>query len=104
MTHHDDPAVFTRILQHLDRLAARLGPGSTEDHVRRSIGELAQLVAEGATVGPAVQRVLSSVRQLQDEELAGRRRHQQQSVASIARLLDTMQQELLPALQRSGRM
>ena len=104
MTQSDDPSPLIPALEHLETLAARLGKGSSEDHVRRSVAELSATLRSGSLVGPAVERVMSSVRQLQDEALAGSRRDQQASMLPIERLLDALQRELLPALQRAGRL
>ncbi|HEX2311036.1 MAG TPA: hypothetical protein VHH91_09980 [Vicinamibacterales bacterium] len=99
---HEDAPAPTRILQHLETVADRLGEGSAADHVRRSVRELSLAVEHSGSVGPAVERVMSSIRQLQGEECAGRLRHAREALAVAERVLNTVQQELLPALHRSG--
>jgi hypothetical protein len=102
MTDPDDPDTMLLILQRLEALAERLDVGSGAGHVRRSVRELSEAVARRHCVGLAFERVLSSVRQLQGEERTGRLRDAREPLAHAERLLDAMQQQLLPALQRSG--
>jgi hypothetical protein len=97
----EDRSATAQILQRVQAAAERLGEGSAADHVRRSVRELSRAVEQSAGVGRALERVMSSVRQLQGEERAGRLRHAREALATAQRLLDTLQQELLPALQRS---
>jgi hypothetical protein len=104
MAQPDDSSTLISAVQHLETMAARLGGGSSEDHVRRSVAELSATLQSGGPVGPTVRRVMSSVRQLEEEALAGPRRHQQASMLPIERLLDALHREVLPALQRSGRL
>ena len=99
---HEDALAPTRILQRLETVVDQLGEGSAADHVRRSVRELSRAVEHSGGVGPAVERVMSSVRQLQGEERAGRLRDAREALAVAERVLNTVQQELLPALQRSG--
>jgi hypothetical protein len=104
VTAPDDELALAAIVERADALALRLETGPSTDHVRRSVHELAQAVIGGARVGPAVERVLASIRQLQGEDDAGPRRHQRAAQPAVERLLNTVQEELLPALQRAGRL
>ena len=100
----DDRLATLAILEHLETLASRLDSGSSSDHVRRSVGELCGAVREGRPAAGGVQRVMSSITQLQGEEGAGTRRHQQAAQPAIRRLLSALQEELVPALQRAGQL
>ena len=91
-----------RIMRRIAALADLLGEGSAADHLRQSVRELTLAVEQGMGIGPAVERVMSSVRQLHGEQRAGRRRHAREGQVAAERLLNTVQQELLAALQRSG--
>jgi hypothetical protein len=104
VTASDDELALAAIVERVDALALRLETGPSTDHVRRSVHELSQAVIGGARVGPAVERVLASIRQLQGEDDAGSRRHQRAAQPAVERLLNTVQEELLPALQRAGRL
>jgi len=102
VTAPDDTNAMLLILQRLETLGERLGERSGADHVRRSVRELSQAVARRHCVDLAVERVLSSVRQLQGEERTGRLRDAREPLMRAERLLDAMQQQVLPALKRSG--
>ena len=91
-----------RIVRRIAALADSLGEGSAADHLRRSVRELSLAVEQGMGLGPAVARVMSSVRELHGEQRAGRRRDARDGQVAAERLLNMVQQELLPALQRSG--
>jgi hypothetical protein len=100
----ENRSAFLQILQRLEAAADSLGEGSAADHVRRSVRELSAAVQHGDSVGQAVERVMSSVRQLEAEERAGRLRHARAALPVAERLLVILQGEVLPVLQRSGRM
>jgi hypothetical protein len=100
----DHEIALAAIADHVDAMAQRLAAGSSTEHVRRSVRELSQAVREGAPVGPAIARVLTSIRQAQGEDGAGSRRQQRAAQPALERLLNTVQEDLLPALQRAGRL
>ena len=83
-------------------LAQRLREGDGEDHVRASAREVESACARGEGVRTAVDRLSSSVRQLQAELSNGARRREQHDAPSIERLLEVLQEDLLPTLRRSG--
>lgn len=83
-------------------LAQRLREGDGEDHVRASARELESACARGEGVRAAIDRLSSSVRQLQAELSTGSRRREQHDAVDIERLLEVLQEELLPTLRQSG--
>jgi hypothetical protein len=48
----------------------------------------------------ALDRLLASIRQLQGTRHSGRRRDEQQGALGIERILEVIQEDLLPALRR----
>ena len=89
-------------LQAVERFAGRLLVGDAEGDVRRSVDELRAAVATKEGVEPAVDRLLQSLRGLHAAGLAGRRRDFQRDSPSVDRLLEAVEQELLPELRRLG--
>jgi len=83
-------------------LAQRLREGDGEDHIRASARELQSACARGEGVRAATDRLSSSVRQLQAELSNGSRRREQHDAVGIERLLEVLQEELLPPLRQSG--
>ena len=83
-------------------LAQRLREGDGEDHIRASARELESSCASGEDVRAAIDRLSSSVRQLQAELSNGSRRREQHDALSIERLLEVLQEDLLPTLRQSG--
>lgn len=89
-------------LQAVERFAGRLFVGDAEGDVRRSVEELRVAFTTKAGVEPAVDRLLRSLQGLHAAGLAGRRRDFQRDSPSVGRLLEAVEQELLPALRRLG--
>ena len=97
---------FTSIeaaLQVVEKFASRLAVGDAEGHVRRSVDELCAAVTKKEGIEPAVDRLLRSLRGLDDFGAAAtRRRDFGRESPAVDRLLDAVQEELLPALRRVG--
>ena len=96
---------FTSIeaaLQVVEKFASRLTVGDAEGHVRRSVDELCAAVTKKEGIEPAVDRLLRGLRGLDDASAAGRRREVGRETPAVDRLLDAVQEELLPALRRVG--
>jgi hypothetical protein len=91
-------AALQRVLAHAERLPG----GAGEHHVKASARELGSACLRGEGVRAAVARLASSVRQLQNELAAGRRRRERHDAAEIERLLEALQEDLLPELRRNG--
>ena len=89
-------------LTHVYEMAERLPHTAAADYVRRSVLELAQARASGAAVRPAIDRLVASIRHLQQQAEGGRRRDQQHGALAIERLLNVLQEEVLPDLRRNG--
>jgi hypothetical protein len=95
---------FTSIeaaLQVVEKFASRLTVGDAEGHVRRSVDELCAAVTKKEGIEPAVDRLLRGLRGM-DEAHARRRRDFGRESLAVDRLLDAVQEELLPALRRVG--
>jgi hypothetical protein len=99
---------FTSIeaaLQVVEKFASRLTVGDSEGHVRRSVDELCEAVTKKEGIEPAVDRLLRGLRALDDADdarAARRRRDFGRESLAVDRLLDAVQEELLPALRRVG--
>ena len=96
---------FTSIeaaLQVVEKFASRLTVGDAEGHVRRSVNELAAAVTKKEGIEPAVDRLLRGLRGLDDARAARRCRDFGRESPAVDRLLDAVQEELLPALRRVG--
>ena len=96
---------FTSIeaaLQVVEKFASRLTVGDAEGHVRRSVDELCAAVTKKEGIEPAVDRLLRGLRGLDDADAATRRRDFGRESPAVDRLLDAVQEELLPALRRVG--
>jgi hypothetical protein len=91
-------AALKRVLAQAERL--RDGPG--EHHVRASAHEIEVACARGEGVRAAVERLASSIRQLQAELSSGPRRREQHDAAAVERLLEVLQEDLLPTLRQAG--
>jgi hypothetical protein len=98
----DRAARIDAAVQRIITYAERLPPGGGEHHVQVSARELASACARGEGVRAAVDRLASSVRQLQTERSEGSRRRERHDAQAIERLLEALQEDLLPELRRSG--
>ncbi|MGH9313477.1 MAG: hypothetical protein ACRD1S_09790 [Vicinamibacterales bacterium] len=97
----DDLASVDAAVKKISRLAGRLGPGESEIHVQRSLAELTAAIGRQEEPAHAIDRLLSSLRQLQGSREHGRRRDEQRGAVDIERVLEAIQEELLPILRRS---
>jgi hypothetical protein len=89
-------------LQVVEKFASRLTVGDAEGHVRRSVDELCAAVAKKEEIQFTVDRLLRGLRGLDDARAAGGRRDFQTESPAVDRLLEAVQEELLPALRRVG--
>jgi hypothetical protein len=89
-------------LQVVEKFASRLTAGDAEGHVRRSVDELCAAVAKKEGIQLAVDRLLRGLRSLDDARTAGGRRDFQTESPAVDRLLEAVQEELLPTLRRVG--
>ncbi|HEX2344026.1 MAG TPA: hypothetical protein VHI98_26385 [Vicinamibacterales bacterium] len=86
-------------VKRVSRLATRLGSGDPEGHVRRSLAELTDAIGKQEQSAHAVDRLVQSLRQLQSSRDRGRRRDQQRGAVGIERVLESIQEDLLPRLR-----
>ena len=96
---------FTSIeaaVQVVEKFTSRLTVGDAEGHVRRSVDELCAAVTKKEGIEPAVNRLLRGLRGLDDARAARRRRDFGRESLAVDRLLDAVQEELLPTLRRVG--
>ena len=89
-------------LEVVEKFTSRLTVGDAEGHVRRSVDELYSAVTKKEGIEPAVDRLLRGLRGLNDAHAARRRRDLGRESPAVDRLLDAVQEELLPALRRVG--
>jgi hypothetical protein len=101
MVPGEDKAVAAALRQVLD-IASQLPSGEHADTVRRSLAELVDAIARGLGVEESVAQLVYALHQLDESHAGGLRREFQRSAPAIGRVLETLQEELLPALRRSG--
>lgn len=89
-------------LRALIACAEALPAGDAERHVQTSAHELAAACVRRADVRAAVDRLAEAVTQLQRVLLSGARRRQQHDALAVERLLETLQEQLLPELRANG--
>jgi hypothetical protein len=98
----EDFASIEAALQVVEKFASRLTVGDAEGHVCRSVNELCAAVTKKEGIEPAVDRLVCGLRGLHDVRAASRRRDFGRESPAVDRLLDAVQEELLPALRRVG--
>ena len=98
----EDCTSIEAALQVVEKFAGRLTVGDAEGHVRRSVDELCAAVTKKEGIEPAVDRLLRGLRGLEDARAARGHRDFGRESPAVDRLLDAVQEELLPALRRVG--
>jgi hypothetical protein len=96
----DDLVAVDAAVKKISRLAGRLGSGDSEIHVQRSLAELTGAIGRREAPEVPLDRVVSSVRQLQHVRQNGLRREERRGALGVERLLEAIQEELLPILRR----
>jgi hypothetical protein len=97
-----DPQPVAVALRALIACAEALPSGDAERHVEACAHELAAACVQRADVRAAVDRLTRAVTQLQGVLLDGPRRRQQHDKAAVERLLESLQEQLLPELRTHG--
>jgi hypothetical protein len=99
---HEDPDPLESARRLVETFAERLPHGEREDDVRRSL--LATLLAlrDQQGVEDAVHQLVQTLHQLDEDRAGGRRREFQRNAPAVGRLLEALQEELLPLLRRAG--
>ena len=90
-------------IQTIEKFAGRLPEGDVEGHIRRSAHELTLASEQRRSVEATFERLTQAVRQLDEHNTTGRlRRDFKNEAPSVARLLEAIQKQLVPALKRAG--
>jgi hypothetical protein len=97
----DDESLRTA-LDTIEAFALRLPPGDCEDYVRRSIMQLVAATDQRSGVEEAVRDLIASLHQLDEDQVGGLRREFQRNAPARGRLLEAIQDDVLPALRRVG--
>jgi hypothetical protein len=97
----DFPHIVTA-LNAVTQCADGLLAGGEADHVRRSVDEIRTAFDARTAVEPAVARLIRSLDGLEAARRAGGLRAFNRGTSPIARLVDAIEGELLPALRRVG--
>lgn len=82
--------------------AAALPPGDAEYYVQTCTHQLAAAATRRVDVRAAVDRLIAAINQLQGTLKDGPRRRAQHDTAAVERLLEALQEELLPELRKQG--
>ena len=102
MPHEDLEGVLSAT-QAVEKFAGRLPEGDVEGHIRRSAHELTLAVEQRCGVEAACERLRQAVFQLDEQSATGRlRRDFENEAPSLTRLLEAIQERLVPALKRAG--
>lgn len=86
----------------IDGFASQLPEGEREDDVRRALARTQVALRELSGVEGAVRELVTSLHQLDEDTVGGRRREFQRNSPAVGRLLEALQEDLLPLLRRSG--
>src|SRR5229473_3646599 len=90
-------------IQAIEKFAGRLPEGDVEGHIRRSAHELTLAGEQRCGVEAACERLTQAMRQLDEHNTTGRlRRDFENEAPSVMRLLETIQEQVVPALKRAG--
>lgn len=97
-----DEGALEPLRRLIDEFAARLPDGEREDDVRRALARTQVALRELRSVEDAVRELVTSLHQLDEDSVGGRRREFQRNAPAVGRLLEALQEDLLPLLRRSG--
>jgi hypothetical protein len=86
----------------VETFATRLPAGEREDDVRRSLTGALLALRDRHGVEDAVHQLVQALHQLDEGHACGRRREFQRNAPAVGRLLEALQEELLPLLRRAG--
>jgi hypothetical protein len=90
-------------IQAIETFAGRLPEGDVEGHIRRSAHELTLASEQRRGVEATFERLMQAVRQLGEHNTTGRlRRDFENEAPLVARLLEAIEEQLVPALKRAG--
>jgi hypothetical protein len=97
-----EPGSVVLALRSVIARAAALPPGDAECHVQTCTHRLVAAATSRIDVRAAVDGLVAAINQLQGTLKDGRRRRAQHDSAAVERLLEALQEELLPELRRQG--
>jgi hypothetical protein len=97
-----DENAFEPLRRLIDEFASRLPEGEREDDVRRALARMQDALRESHGIESAVRELVTSLHQLDEDTVGGRRREFQRNAPAVGRLLEALQEDLLPILRRSG--
>jgi hypothetical protein len=86
----------------LEAFAQRLPQGGREDDVRRALTSALIALRERRGVEDVVRHLVSALHELDEGATSGRRREFQRNAPAVGRLLEALQEDLLPLLRRAG--
>jgi hypothetical protein len=86
----------------IDEFASRLPDGEREDDVRRALARTQVALNETRGIESAVRELVTTLHQLDEDTVGGRRREFQRNAPAVGRLLEALQEDLLPLLRRAG--
>jgi hypothetical protein len=100
------PSADEEALEPLRRLieefARRLPAGAREDDVRGALARTQVALQEDRGLEEAVRELVAALHQLDEDQVGGRRREFQRNAPAVGRLLEALQEDLLPILRRAG--
>jgi hypothetical protein len=86
----------------IDEFVCRLPDGEREDDVRRALARTQVALHETRGIEGAVRELVTTLHQLDEDTVGGRRREFQRNAPAVGRLLEALQEDLLPILRRAG--
>ena len=98
----DDPAPLESAYRLVETFATRLPQGEREDDVRRALTSTLQALRDGHGVESAVRQLVQTLHQFDESQSGASRREFQRNAPAVGRLLEALQEELLPLLRRAG--
>lgn len=97
-----DPEPLQEISRVLDAFVTRLPQGERADAIRRALDSTLMATRERHGVEPAVGELVDVLHAFDEDCVGGRRREFQRNTPAVGRLLEVLQEELLPLLRRAG--
>jgi hypothetical protein len=97
-----DEEALEPLRRMIDEFASRLPDGEREDDVRRALARTQVALRENHGIEDAVRELVTSLHQLDEDTVGGRRREFRRNAPAVGRLLEALQEDLLPILRRSG--
>ncbi len=97
-----DSEPLASVCRLLEAFAHRLPQGEREDDVRRALTTALMALREQRGVEDAMRHLVSVLHQLDEGAVSGKRREFQRNAPAVGRLLEALQEDLLPLLRRAG--